>query len=46
MNQDISENENNDVSNNEYKTLDIRNPIEIEKRMQEIERRSRKGKVR
>lgn len=46
MNQDISENENNDVSNNEYKTLDMRNPIEIEKRMQEIERRSRKGKVR
>lgn len=44
--EDMNENENNDVRNKEYKPLDMMNPIEIEKRMQEIERRSRKGKMR
>lgn len=43
--EDMNENKNNDISNKEYKPLDMMNPIEIEKRMQEIERRSRKGKV-
>lgn len=37
--EDMNENKNNDVSNKEYKPLDMMNPIEIEKRMQEIERR-------
>lgn len=44
--EDMNENKNNDVSNKEYKPLDMMTPIEIEKRMQEIERRSRKGKMR
>lgn len=43
---DVAEDMNENENNREYKSLKMMNSIEIEKRMQEIERRSRKGKIR